>query len=373
LNKKCSGCGANLQYENPNEIGYVPEKVAIEQSQPLCQRCFKIKNYGSYIPVDLDKEFYKNEVRNVIKDMDAILLILDIIEFESSFDKEILSLLKNKKFIIAVNKIDLIPGNKHASEISEWIKMRLFKEGLEALDIAILSTHKNYGVNGIFRKFKHFYPNGAKIAIIGATNVGKSSLINKLFGDDRATISKYPGTTLKTVKHTKDKFVFFDTPGIIPKGRLSDLVCEKCNLDIVPSSEISRKTFKLGKDRVLFLGGLAYIKILKEFDVKPIFSVYLSKNVVFHETNKSKIEEIIKKHSGNMLTPPCNKCKTDYYNNKFKTQIIEIEDREELVIKGLGWLTVKRGPLIIELTMPESVEYVIREAFIEPKRAEDMF
>lgn len=375
MSKKCLGCGIELQSESSKEAGYVPASVIMEQSEPICQRCFKIKNYGAYIPVNIENADYKHEVVKVIKDMDAVLLLVDIIEFEASFDKEILDLIRGKKVIAAINKIDLIPGEKHPSEVSEWVKVRLFKENIQTLDVAILSVKNKYGVNGIIKKFRHFYPDGAKIAVIGTTNVGKSSLINSLFKKERATVSKYPGTTLKTIKHTikEYKLSFFDTPGIIPHGRISDLVCEECNLKIVPSNEISRKTFKLGKDRILMFGGLAWIKVLTDAETKPIFSAYASKQVVFHETNEEKVEELLEKRSGEMLSPPCEHCKEQYYENNFKKEIVEIETNEELVLKGLGWITVKRGPLKVEVTLPESASITIRDAFIEPKRPEDMY
>ena len=41
---------------------------------------------------------------------------------------------------------------------------------------------------------------------------------------------------------------------------------------------------------------------------------------------------------------------------------------EELVFKGLGWISVKRGPLEIEVTLPKEAGIIVRDAFIKPKR-----
>ncbi len=368
--KKCEGCGIPLQSEDKNKEGYLPAKVIAENPHPICQRCFKITHYGEYLPVSLDNKDYLNEVKRVIADMDIVVAVVDIIDFEGSFDKEIIELIRNKKLIMAVNKIDLIPGEKHPSEVSEWLKVRLFKENINPVDIAVLSTKKKYGVNGVIRKLRHFLPNGGKVAIIGATNVGKSSLINGMFGETKVTVSKYPGTTLKTVKHEipKTKIEIFDTPGILPHGRISDMVCEECNLKIVPSNEISRKTFKLPKGRVLMFGSLVEVKVLTDYEIKPIFTAYAAKDVKFHETNEEKVKELVENRTGEMLSPPCAKCKDDYLKKDMKKEVVEVEEFEELVIKGLGWLTVKRGPIKVEVTLPKDAELIIREAFIEPKR-----
>lgn len=368
--KKCSGCGIALQSEDKNKAGYLPQSVLEATAHPICQRCFKISNYGAYMPVAFDDKDYLNEVKSVLKGMDIVIFVVDIIDFEGSFDDSIIEMIKGKKIIMAVNKIDLIPGEKHPSEVSEWLKVRLFKKNINAVDIAILSTKKKYGVNGVIRKLKHFLPYGGKAAVVGTTNVGKSSLINGMFGEDKVTVSKYPGTTLKVVKHLipKTEIELYDTPGIIPKGRISDMVCEECNLKIVPSKEISRKTFKLPAGRVLLFGSLVKIKILTDYEIKPIFTAYASKDVKFHETSEEKVEEIIQKHTGELLSVPCKSCKDDYLALESKTEIYEVEEFEELVIKGLGWLTVKRGPLKVEVTLPKDAEVVIRDAFIEPRR-----
>lgn len=367
--KKCCGCGIELQSYDKTLPGYLPASKMGEKD-PVCQRCFKISNYGAYLPIDLTEADYKNEVTKVLKKMDIIVVVVDIIDFEGSFDKELASLIKNKKVILAVNKIDLVPGRKHAAEITNWLRGRLFHAGIEPVDIAIMSTKSKYGVNGIVRKLRYFLPKGGNAAVIGATNVGKSSLINGIFGKDTVTVSKYPGTTLKTVRHQIPKTEIFlhDTPGIIPKGRISDMVCEKCNLNIVPSNEISRKTFKLPYDRVLMFGSLLWMRILTDYETKPIFTAYAAKDVLFHETNVDKVETLIKEKTGELLTPPCNDCKDEYFSREWKVETYEVEEHEELVFKGLGWITVKRGPLKVEIHLPKDAEIIIRDAFIEPKR-----
>ena len=249
--KKCIGCGVELQGEDKNKRGYLPQSVLDKENGELyCQRCFKIKNYGEYIPVEMTRDDYREEVKKTLPEADVAIAVFDIIDFEGSFDDEILDVLREMDSIVVINKIDLIPDEKHPSEVANWVKERLGEEGIAPLDIAIVSSKKGYGTSGIFKKINHFYPNGARAIVLGVTNVGKSSIINRLLGKNVATESKYPGTTLKSSKKTLSNanITLIDTPGLIPQGRFSDLVCEKCNLDIVPSGEISRKTYKEGKD-----------------------------------------------------------------------------------------------------------------------------
>lgn len=370
--KYCVGCGIELQGEDKTKQGFLPKSVLEKEDGKAlyCQRCFKIKNYGEYIPVELKREDYRKEVQEAIKGVDAVLAVFDAIDFEGSFDYEILDILREMDSIVVLNKVDLIPGEKHPSEVADWIKYRLGEEGIAPLDIAIVSSKKDYGISGIYKKINHFYPDGAKVAVLGVTNVGKSSIINRVVGKDIATESKYPGTTLKSSKKklTNANITLIDTPGLIPEGRFSDLVCEKCNLSIVPSMEISRKTYKEGKDRVIFIGGLVRIQITGNNEYNPIFSVYASKEVSYHDTNLEKAKEFIESGRTDLFYPPCEECAEKLKDEKIITEKFVVESGEELVFKGFAWLSVKRGPLEIEVTYPEKGEIILRKAFIKPKR-----
>ncbi|MGL4671135.1 MAG: ribosome biogenesis GTPase YqeH, partial [Cetobacterium sp.] len=101
MTKKCIGCGIELQGENSNSNGFLPKSVLQGGSKELlCQRCFKIKNYGQYIPIKMTKDDYRNEVRKNLVEADVAIPVFDIIDFEGSFDDEILDILREMESII---------------------------------------------------------------------------------------------------------------------------------------------------------------------------------------------------------------------------------------------------------------------------------
>lgn len=359
MEKKCVGCGVTLQNTNPNQIGYTPKEIQ-EKEEMYCQRCFRMSNYGAHSSQFLTREDYQKELTHWISPKRLALAVFDIIDFEGSFQDDILDILREMDSIVVINKLDLIPGEKHPSEVANWVKGRLAPEGISPLDIAIVSSKNGYGMNGVLRKIKHFYPEGVEVVVLGVSNVGKSSVINRLLGKKRVTVSKYPGTTLKSVVNQipMTKIQLIDTPGLIPKGRFSDLIVEEDQLKIIPSTEISRKTYKLGQDRCIVLGDIIQLRVLNEEEQKPIFSLYASKEVEFHETNQEKAK-------AKLENPLCLQFKeTPRYLKKEFT----IAVGEELVWKGLAWLSVKRGPLHLEVCYPEGGEILIRKAFIHPRR-----
>lgn len=366
MTKKCVGCGMDLQNTDKNLQGYTPKSINTKEEM-YCQRCFQLKHYGKYFANNMTREDYKKEVGNLINQVKLVISVFDIIDFEGSFDVEILDILREKDSIVVVNKLDLIPDEKHPSEVANWVKYRLEEEGISPLDIAIVSTKNGYGVNGIFRKIKYFYPDGVNAMVIGVTNVGKSSVINRLLGKKIATVSKYPGTTIKNTLNIipYTNIGLYDTPGLIPEGRASDLLCDDCTQKIIPSGMISRKTFKAKYNRMIMIGNLLKFKVLNNDEVKPIFSIYAAKEVQFHETTIEKSKEL---ELGNFFSIPCKYCKEEYNRHRKINKTLTIKTGEELVFKGLAWVSVKRGHLNIEITLPEEIQISIRKAFINPRR-----
>ena len=363
--KKCSGCGITLQTEFPENAGYVSEEKFITGTDILCQRCYRIKHYGKHQDIELTKEDYKKEVEDAVKKSDIILAIFDIIDFEGSFSEEILDFLREYNSIVMINKIDLLPKTIHPSEISDWVKGRLEEEGIVPYDIALMSTKTKYGVNGVLRKIKSFKENATAV-VLGVTNTGKSSFMNSLMEKDKSTISKYPGTTLKSIKNKIDgtDITIVDTPGLIPEKRISDLIDPKEALALVPNNEINRKTFKLDNNQVFLFDGLMWFRVIKEEDEQnPIFSAFAAKDVKFHVTKEDRVQDLLNK---DFFAFPSKEEKDSYYSN-MKKEMVTIEAFEEMAISGLGWINVKRGPLTVELSYPENVKIVIRNGIINPK------
>lgn len=378
ISKKCTGCGMELQFEDEKKEGYVPEEKFITEGDLLCQRCFKIKNYGKNSVNNFKSEDYSKEVLNSVKKSDIILLIFDIIDFEGSFTEEILDYLRDYRSIVLVNKTDLLPGFVHPTEIADWIKDRLAEEDIVPENIAFISAKSKYGINGVIRKIKSIFPDKkVKAVVLGVSNVGKSSVINLLLGKNKITTSKYSGTTLKSInnKIPDTNITITDTPGLIPKEkRLSDMISVETGLKLVPAGEISRKTFKLEEGQVFMFDAFCWFKVKEnnivnkteeETGYKPIFSAYSSKNVKFHLTKEERVEELLE---GDFFELLKGEEKKKYFENEFVTFKTTVKENEDLVISGLGWINVKRGPLTIELTVPKGVKTVVRPSIFKGKK-----
>lgn len=381
--KKCIGCGEKLQYDNPVLPGYIPKNILETRDNIICKRCFRLKHYGENLEKEEEKDVYRLEVKKAISEADIVIPIFDIIDFESSFTNEIIDLLEDKTILALINKIDLLPSYIHISEVSKWINYYFNENNFFPSDIAFVSAEKKYGVNGIFRKILYIAKNilkkkldtKIKIAIMGVSNVGKSRLINLLLDKNSSTVSKFSGTTkknIKNIKNTKEfKLEIIDTPGLIPDGRLSDLLNSDMSYKLVPSGEISRKTYRLKEKMVFMMSNLVYFEVLSNPKNKnsSIVSVYASKEVKFHVTNKNKVDELYSNLNFFNLLDEENYEK--YNKNEFITREYTIDENEDLVISGLGYIEVKRGPLEVRLHLPKYVKVVVRKSISKDSNFEE--
>jgi len=169
------------------------------------------------------------QVRQAIDDADVIMLLLDGKEGLSPFDNDILKLLRSvdKPTFHAVNKID---GAEQEIHLSEFYQL-----GLETL--YPLSAEHRYGLNDLLDELANvlsgpaFDPhedqdeNIIRLAVVGRPNVGKSSLINRILGENRLLVSNIPGTTRDAIdsvcKLNGKSYLLVDTAGIRRKGKVS--------------------------------------------------------------------------------------------------------------------------------------------------------
>ncbi len=361
---KCPGCGAELQFDDPKKPGYIPlevfERRLSNGEEILCQRCYKLKHYGKMVPIEFHEDFKKN-LKSYLGGFDVVLWILDIFDFEGSYDEEIRKLLKNKKVVYGVNKIDLIPRAVTLKEIKEWLKKRL---NANSEDIRMISAAKKLGLRSMI---KHLKKLADKALVVGVTNVGKSSILNELCGYG-TTVSPFPGTTLGIIRRKAKDFNFYlyDTPGIVTGKRIIELLDPECQKRITPIKRVTRKTFKPENGRVIFIGGLCRLDIFFEGEKRPIFQIFSSENVVFHETNSRKADILMRERLGDLLIPPCSK--ENYEKYEWEEKWYNLNIGEELAIAGLGWLSVRRGPFKVRVTLPKGIKVVLREALVNPYR-----
>lgn len=364
---KCPGCGAELQFDRPGALGFIPLDVLVkrlsEGKEILCQRCFKLKHYGMLIE-EINEEEILDFLKKFLNKFQSVMYVIDILDFEGTYRPEINEMIKDKNVIYVVNKFDALPKFVSATQLKEWLTERIPNVRYEKNRIFMTSTKNGFGISKLKETLKKMT---GEMLVIGVTNVGKSSLL-KMLANSKVIVSPYPGTTVGVIKHKIGNLKIFDTPGIMVNDRMIDLFDAICQGQILAEGAITRKTFKPKSNEVLFVSGFCRIQaeLVDNPSLKPIFQIYAPKNVTFHKTSNPNFLENYQNHFGGLLTPPCTKY--DISKIKFKTVVLDADEGSEISISGLCWINIKRGISRFYIQLPENVSVYVRPALIKPQR-----
>lgn len=193
-------------------------------------RTFTLIDTGGIEPYTEDKimQQMKRQAELAIETADVIIFMVDFKDGMTASDKEVGSMLRkaNKPIILAVNKVDRV--GEMPPEVYEFYNLGLG-------DMITISSVHGLGMGDLLDAVYEHFPEDTgddygedviKVAVIGKPNAGKSSLINKILGEDRVIVSDIPGTTRDAIDtyFEKDdgKYVFIDTAGIRRKSKINE-------------------------------------------------------------------------------------------------------------------------------------------------------
>ena len=167
----------------------------------------------------------KQQLEVAIAQADVIIFLVDVKDGAIAADEEIAGVLRaaNKPIILAANKVD---SDKQTSQVPDFYRLGIGEP-------VAISAHHNRGIDELMeavlaslpaQPISIAEPGEAKLAIVGRPNVGKSTLLNALLGEERAIVHESPGTTRDSLDATINwgdkRIVLVDTAGIKRRGRV---------------------------------------------------------------------------------------------------------------------------------------------------------
>ncbi len=365
-NQYCRGCGVAIQNEFPEKAGYVPENHE-HKGQLICRRCYRMTHYGEVGDFHPSSDTIKQSIKKAISLSDLLIIVCDFADLSGSLPLWS-SFLAGKPYILIMNKIDLLPARAKHPEVLEYLKNYLAKTGWPApRDIILTSGMKGKGVDILAGRLSKEVGPGSKIAMLGATNVGKSSLIKRLLklegSASSPTISKFPGTTmgLSNWSVLKGRNTLIDTPGLAPEDRIADLVCPECASTLVASQKMEQKLWGLKPSKGLIIGGLCGFAYLG--DSEQVIIAYSSPDLVMHRTDNNKIDALLDQ-SPSWLTKICKKC---FSKIEWQEAIIHLNNNQDLAVAGLGWISLRGTAADFKIRIPRGVRFEVRPAIIGKK------
>ncbi|MGX1983160.1 hypothetical protein EDD69_108149 [Thermolongibacillus altinsuensis] len=361
----CIGCGVKIQTEDETKVGYAPPS-ALEKETIICQRCFRLKHYNEVQDVALtDDDFLK--ILNGIGNAEGLVVkIVDIFDFNGSWLPGLHRFVGKNKVLLVGNKVDLLPKSVKHEKLIHWMKQSSKELGLRPVDIFLVSASKGHGMREVMEAIEQ-YREGKDVYVVGCTNVGKSTFINRIIKEvtgegNVITTSYFPGTTLDMIEiPLEDGAAIYDTPGIINHHQMAHYVDKKDLKIITPKKEIKPKVYQLNEKQTLFFGGLARLDYVK--GGRRPFVCYMSNELHIHRTKLENADELYKKHLGDLLQPPRSS-----YSEKLPPLVAHHftlkEPKTDIVFSGLGWVTCHDQGAQIVAYAPKGVAVMLRRSLI---------
>ena len=177
---------------------------------------------------DMMLKYMREQAEIAIATADVIVFITDVKQGLVDADGKVADMLRRsgKPVVLTVNKVDSF--EKYMSDVYEFYNLGLG-------DPVPVSAANRMGFGELLDEVvSHFKPHSAeeeederpRIAIVGKPNVGKSSIINRLLGENRVIVSDIAGTTRDAVdtalKYDGKEYVFIDTAGLRRKAKIKE-------------------------------------------------------------------------------------------------------------------------------------------------------
>lgn len=171
----------------------------------------------------------REQAQIAISHADVIVFMCELMTGVTANDRDIATMLKKsgKPVVLCVNKVDTVGALP--PEFYEFYEL-----GFEDDPIPLSSLHGT-GSGDILDKVVEYLPEecdgtpsdeGIKVAVIGKPNAGKSSIVNRIAGEERVIVSDMPGTTRDAIdtyiENKYGKYTFIDTAGIRRNAKIED-------------------------------------------------------------------------------------------------------------------------------------------------------
>jgi len=195
-------------------------------------RSFTLIDTGGIEPRTDDQilSFMRDQAQIAIENATVIIFLTDVRTGLTASDQEVANMLlrSGKPIVLAVNKMD-------STGVPDPDFYEFYNLGLGD-PIAVSAVH-GHGTGDLLDACLQYFPpeeeeeeedDAIKVAVIGKPNAGKSSLVNKILGEERVIVSNVAGTTRDAVdsyfENQKGKYLFIDTAGMRKKSKVDDRI-----------------------------------------------------------------------------------------------------------------------------------------------------
>lgn len=389
----------NLSEEGKNNVN--PEKA---ETLVVCARCHSLRHYGKV----------KDEsVENLLPDFDfevtvgarlmkttgsrsTGVMVVDTVDFDGSFPRRVAVLVSRAmeegahvwkegksgnvpRLVLVATKLDLLPTQVTPQRLENWVRRQSRLGGAEKLHgVHLVSSHKGWGIQNLAEHIKQLAGARGNVWVIGAQNVGKSTLINaigKHVGGKVAQLTEapVPGTTLGILRIEgilPDKAKLYDTPGLLHPYQISTRLNREEQKMVQIKKELRPRSYRLTVGQCVHVGGLMRVDI-EESSVQSFYvTVWASPFIPLHMGRVENAEVIRENHFGLQLQPPIGVERVselgEWRRREFKVSGNSWDfNSMDIDTAGLGWLSFGlKGDATLAVWTYDGVDVKERSALI---------
>ncbi|KAI7880427.1 hypothetical protein K492DRAFT_162596 [Lichtheimia hyalospora FSU 10163] len=307
--------------DNIEKMDDIDNEKKTRTQRIICERCYQLEHRGNSNTsaqfLRASKQYSSLEFLKT-KRNPLIVVVVDVTDLPFSLAQ--LPSNPSARFIVAANKFDLLPASarRHEQRLRDWIVQHAKQQGMSTAQIQhvqLVSATKGWGIQGLLRRIDEERMPTDDVYLVGATNVGKSALVNQIVSQQRTggdkrqyriTSSPAPGTTMGTIRiplhalgmsnnnnnsnshgFQRDRFLI-DTPGIINDQQLIHLMPFADQKKFLRQHELKPLTFRLLPGKSLLLKPFIRIDLVESTD--PVL-LTLFTHLNPHITKTTKLDE----------------------------------------------------------------------------------
>ncbi len=329
---RCKGCGAILQTEQKDHVGYV-----INLDQAYCQSCFRLMHYG-----DSPTHFHPEDLPSLPQDS-IIVMVSSILHLDLLFSYPVYRYQPDAKYIYLINQIDLLPKHTNLDHLLDNITQKAKRMGIPYEDIILMSAKNTLDIEHLKAYLISLHE--PHVYFIGVQNSGKTTLYKAITGDTNALAMKKAGLTQDVLSKRYKTMMIYDLPGLYQEGYLHQFYPYNVYKKWLPDEEISPKIYQLNEGQSIIVEDILGLS----FSGKTIYPVfYLGSEVKLHRTQDQKVKDLLK-----------NK-ETEAFH--FEEKTFKIPDGlYQLTFADMGFLHIT-GPGHVKLYYPKGMHISLSEA-----------
>lgn len=390
---------SNISQEGENNVNLKKAETPV-----VCARCHSLRNYGKV----------KDEsVENLLPDFDfevtvgarlmkttgsrsTVVMVVDTVDFDGSFPRRVAVLVSKAmeegahvwkegksgnvpRLVLVATKLDLLPTQVTPQRLENWVRRRSRFGGAEKLHgVHLVSSHKGWGIKNLAEHIKQLAGPRGNVWVIGAQNVGKSTLINaigKHVGGKvtQLTEAPVPGTTLGILRIEgilPDKAKLYDTPGLLHPYQIPTRLNREEQKMVQIKKELKPRSYRLTVGQCVHVGGLMRVDI-EEASVQSLYvTVWVSPLIPLHMGKVENADVIREHHFGLQLQPPIGVERVselgEWQRREFKVSGNSWDfNSVDIATAGLGWLSFGlKGDATLAVWTYDGVDVKERSALI---------